>query len=104
MRVANRSERWIGYRLNQLGIRVWQNACQLVARNGNEWITLGPPRTLPIQVPRSAEELKAAGSDPLRLTAYQYLTELPGSDLEELLATRKDFDTAMRDEDATTVP
>jgi hypothetical protein len=100
VRIVNRNGRWIGHRLNILGIRVWENACQLVARNGTEWITLGPPRDLPVQVPRNAEELRSAASDPLRLTAYQYVTEHPGSDLAELLAKGKDFETAMQDESA----
>jgi hypothetical protein len=100
VRVVNRSGRWIGHRLNILGIRVWVDTCQLVARNGTEWITLGPPRDLPVHVPRNAEELREAASDPLRLTAYQYLTEHPGSDLAELLAKRKDFESALQIESA----
>jgi hypothetical protein len=100
VRIVNRSGRWIGHRLNILGIRVWGDACQLVARNGTEWIPLGPPRELPVQIPRNAEELRAAASDPLRLTAYQYVTEHPGSDLAELLAKRKDFETALQSESA----
>ena len=96
MRVVNSNGRWIGHRLNILGIRVWQDSCQLVARNGKEWITLGPQRDLPVQVPSNAEEVKGAGSDPLRLTAYQYVTEHPGSDLAELLGKRMDFETALR--------
>jgi hypothetical protein len=36
----------------------------------------------------------------LRLTAYQYVTEHPGSDLAEFLAKGKDFETALQGESA----
>lgn len=91
----DRNGRWIGYRLHIIGIRVWRDSCQLVAKSGSEWITLGSQRDLPVQVPRNAEELKAAASDPLVLTAYQYMTEHPESDLADLLAKRKDFEAAL---------
>lgn len=100
MKVINREERWIGFRLNILGIRVWDDACQLVAKSGNQWVTLGQSRCLPIQVPRTAEELADVATDPLRLTAYQYVCEHPGSDLDELLAKRKTLDSAMLDASA----
>jgi hypothetical protein len=89
--IINKEEGWIGHRLNILRIRVWADKCQLVARSGNRWITLGPQRALPVEVPNNPEELARAASDPLLLTAYQYVTECPGSDLAELLAQRKDF-------------
>jgi hypothetical protein len=53
-----------------------------------------------VQVPRTAEELKSAASDPLRLTAYQYVLEHQGTDLAELLAKRKTFDSARLDSSA----
>ncbi len=94
-------EGWIGFRLNILGIRVWRDgSCQLVAKNENQWVTLGPRRELPVQVPRTAEELKRAASDPLRLTAYQYVLEHQSTDLAELLGTRKTFDSALLDSGA----
>ena len=65
MKVVNRRERWIGFRLNILGIRVWEDSCQLVAVNRGQWDTLGPSWDLPVQVPETAEELKAAVSDTL---------------------------------------
>ena len=45
---------------------------------------------LSVHVPENAEELKAAAPDPLRLTAYQYNAECPGSDLAEVLRKGKD--------------
>jgi hypothetical protein len=96
MKVVNRRERWIGFRLNILGIRVWENTCQLVAISRGQWDTLGPRWDLPVQVPVTPEDLKAAASDTLRLTAYQYVNQNPGTDLADLLALRKDFEVAMR--------
>jgi|SRR5882672_10565510 len=101
MKVVNRGERWIGFRLNILGIRVWEDACQLVAKNEKQWVTLGQSRRLPVHVPRTAEELAETASDPLRLTAYQYVWAHPGSDLEELLAKRKTLESAMLDPSAS---
>jgi hypothetical protein len=92
---VNRTERWIGFRLNIIGIRLWENACQLVSINRGQWDTLGPRWDLPVYVPQTPEELKAAVADTLRLTAYQYVNENKGSDLADLLAMRKDFETAM---------
>lgn len=97
MKVVNRRERWIGFRLNILGIRVWADGCQLVAKSGDQWVTLGQRRELPVEVPRTAEDLTEAASDPLRFTAYQYVSEHPGTDLAEVLGRQKDFDFALLD-------
>lgn len=80
---------------------MWEEACQLVAKNGDQWVTLDQSRRLPVPVPRTAEELADAAADPLRLTAYQYVCEHPGSDLEQLLAKRKTLDAAMLDASPT---
>jgi hypothetical protein len=97
MRVADRVGRVIDYRLNILGIRVWQDACQLIARSGAEWSALGPRWDLPVHVPENAEELKNAVADTLRLTAYQYNAERPGSDLVAVLSKTRSFETALLD-------
>lgn len=106
MRVVNGREGWIGFRLNILGIRVSEAGyCQLVGKNEGRWVTLGPWRNLPVQVPRTAEELSEAASDPLRLTAFQYTSEHPDTDLPELLAKTKTFDSALLDDvGATSAP
>jgi hypothetical protein len=101
MKVVNRNERWIDYRLNILGIRVWESSCQLIAKGAGDWSTIGPRWDLPVQVPQTPQEIKAAGSDTVRLTAYQYVSENPGSDLADVLARRKDFESAMQDTNAT---
>jgi hypothetical protein len=100
MKVVNRAERWIDYRLNILGIRALESSCQLIARGAGEWSTIGPRWDLPVNVPQTPEELKTAVADTLRLTAYQYVDENKGSDLADVLARRKDFEMAMQTSDA----
>jgi hypothetical protein len=95
MKVANAEVRSIDYRLNILGIRVNDQSCQLIAKTSDEWGPIGPRTDLPVDVPQNAEELKAAATDPLRLTAYQFNAENPGSDIVEVLNKSKDFATAM---------
>jgi len=97
MRVVDRVGRVVDYRLNILGIRVWENACQLIARSGNDWTALGPRWDLPVHVPGNADELKSAVADTLRLTAYQYNAERPGSDLGEVLSKARSFESALLD-------
>jgi hypothetical protein len=100
MKIVNRTEGWIGYRLNILGIRVFEDSCQLAAIGCGNWSTLGARWDLPVHVPETSEELKLAASDTLRLTAYQYVMANPGSDLADVLAKRKDFASAVHDASA----
>lgn len=95
VRVASPGGRFIDYRLNILGIRVWENSCQLISRSGEEWTTIGPRWDLPMHVPQNSEELRAAAAEPLRLTAYQYCADSPGSDLARMLSQVEDFSVAM---------
>jgi hypothetical protein len=98
VRVTDAKARIIDYRLNILGVRVWENACQLIARNHDgSWGPIGPRWDLPVHVPVTAEELKAASLDTLRLTASQYDAERSGSDLREVLSGSKDFRAALSD-------
>ena len=92
MRVPNRREQCIGYRLNIVGVRVFRTYCQLVAKSGEQWVTIGQPRNLPIELPRQVADI---GDDPLLLAAYQYDSERPGTDLRDVLAQRKNFDEAL---------
>jgi len=64
---------------------------------------LGPRWDLPVHVPETPEELKAAVADTLRLTAYQYINENEGSDLADVLAQRKNFETAIQMTDAAVI-
>ena len=96
MRVADVLNGSIDYRLNILGVRVWEGACQLIAKSGPGWETMGPRWDLPVQVPLNTDEVKAAAVDTLRMTAYQYQIERPGSDIVEVLGCVKDFKVALR--------
>jgi hypothetical protein len=48
-----------------------------------------PRWDLLMRVPKDAEEVKTAAAETLRLTAYQYCAECPGSDLAEVRSERK---------------
>ena len=95
MRVVDIPARAIDYRLNILGVRVWEKECQLIAKSNDEWSTIGPRWDLPVEIPNDATGLKTAAGDTCRLTAYQYNMERPGSDLSDVLAQRKDFSVAL---------
>jgi hypothetical protein len=41
MRVVNQESDAIDYRLHILGIRVWKDTAQLIAKYGEEWTTIG---------------------------------------------------------------
>ena len=51
-------------------------------------------RELPIRFPLTPSELNDVAGDTLRLTAYQYDAERPGSDLRAVLALEKEFEAA----------
>jgi hypothetical protein len=95
MRVPNPAQHCIGYRLNIIGVRVYRECCQLVARVGDEWMHIGLPRALPISLP---DDMRSVGLDPMLLTIYQYEAEFPGSDLLDVLALRKTLDEALRED------
>jgi hypothetical protein len=76
------------YCLNQLGIRVWESHCQLIAKSGNGWNPLGPRLTLPVAVPHTPAELAEFSGDALGVTAYQYKEVYPETDLYARLETR----------------
>jgi hypothetical protein len=76
---------------------VWKDTCQLIARSNQAWTTIGPKWDLPVEVPRTTTELKDIGTDTLRLTAWQYAHEHPGSDIEQVLSRAKKFEVAIAD-------
>ena len=87
----------VDYRLHLLGIRVSKGTAQLIAKyRDSEWTTLGPARALPLHIPRTPTELKAAGQDALLLTAYQYDAEFPGSDLRKALELASDATSELK--------
>ena len=99
LRVIDREAQQIDYRLNLLGVRVWRSACQLIAKGQGTWASVGPKRSLPIDIPYDEQTLSEAGSDALRLTAWQYEREHSGTDIRAVLSGKKDFDTALKDHD-----
>ena len=95
LRIINRETQQIDYRLNILGVRVWKSACQLIARGQGDWVSVGPKRSLPIDIPGDTLSLQDAASDTLRITAWQYEQEHPGTDIRAVLSGEKDFDSAL---------
>jgi hypothetical protein len=82
----------IDYRLNRLGIRVWTDSCQLIARHEDNWRVIGLQRSLPVYLSKEQEE---GFVDPLDATALQYAAENPGSDLVDVLCRHKPFAAAL---------
>ena len=97
MKIVDKTGGSIDYRLNILGVRVWEGSCQLISKGNDGWTPLGPRWDLPVQVPRNEEELKLASSDTLRLTAYQFNHERPGTDIVAVLNRTKSFSAAVND-------
>jgi hypothetical protein len=94
MRVVNKKEQYIGYRMNLIGVRVYRDCCELVAHIDREWVPIGPPRALPVALPDDAEQIR---SDALLATISQYERETPVSDLRDVLMRRKAFSEALED-------
>ena len=95
VRVANQVDKHISYRLNLLGLTVWHDRCQLVAKGrSGDWAPFGPMKSLPIILPENPDESEG---DPLVLTAYQYDLERPGSDLRSVLSKSIKFEEALND-------
>lgn len=97
MRYIDPAGGFIDYYLNLLGVRVTANDCQLIARNtaDGQWEPMRPKRALPIDIPADTKSLEAASTDPLRLTAWQYDVECPGSDIREVLSRLREFRIAV---------
>lgn len=95
VRIIDPEAHQIDYRLNQLCVRVRRSTCQLIARGEGEWSPLGPRRRLPIDIPHDEQTLHDAGSDALKLTAWQYEQERPVSDIRAVLSRKKDFEAAL---------
>ena len=94
-RNADRERQHIDYCLNILGIRVQEHSCHLIAKGDGNWSAIGPKWDLPIHIPQGDVELRAIGTDTLRLTAWQYEREHPGTDLREVLSQTKSFKVAL---------
>ena len=97
MRVVDDEYQYIDYRLHLLGIRVAVSECRLIARGDGHWEPMGPICPLPIEFPSGPEIITTASTDTLRLTAWQYDREYPGTDLRLVLAQRKHFVAALKE-------
>ena len=62
--------RHIDYCLNILGIRVWSDGCQLVAKAPGTWLPFGQRKNLPIELPHDFATQQAAGNCALEVTAW----------------------------------
>jgi hypothetical protein len=92
MRAVDRQKGHITYKLNILGLRVLKGSCQLIAKQGSDWVAIGSARKLPMRLPKDSD---AAESDPLVLTIFQYQVACPGSDLRAVVEGRRPFEEAL---------
>lgn len=91
MRVVNKHKRCISYTLNILGIRVFEEKCELIAKHGDQWVPIGNAKQLPLDVQLAADPQ----SDPLLLTISQYSVTFPDSDLVAVLRGARSIDQAL---------
>lgn len=100
MRIINRSTATIDYRLRRrhVGLRVWKNRCQIIAPVGREWTTIGPQLDLPLEMPSSVQDLGDVDDahNTVRVAAFYYELEEPGSDLFDVLLQQKTFEKALQ--------
>lgn len=94
VRIKNLAEGYIDYRLNIMGVRVWHDGCQLIAKKGEDWQTIGPRRALPVSIPAPSQAMQSV-IDELRMTAFQFQMEHPDSDLATVLSQSKSFHSAL---------
>jgi CheY-like chemotaxis protein len=94
-RAADREANHIDYCLPDLGIRVWEASCRLIAKADGEWLPIGASRDLPLGVPAGLTALASVAGDALLLTAWQYEREHPGTDLGAVLSQTKVFSAAL---------
>jgi hypothetical protein len=92
MRIVNKQKGYIAYTLNILGIRVYAATCQMIAKQGCAWVTIGADRRLPVEIPA---EVDTISGDPLLLTVFQLRSAFPDSDLIDLLTGRRDLSAAL---------
>jgi hypothetical protein len=100
MRVVNRTNATIDYRLlrRNEGLRVWKDRCQIIAPLGTDWTAVGPQLELPLEVPTSVEDFRNPedSRNVVRVAAFFYELQQPGSDLFAVLMKEKTFETALQ--------
>lgn len=94
MRAVNRTEGYITYTLNILGLQVFEGSCRLLAKHAGAWVAIGDIRALPLHVPKEVDDT----ADPLLLTIHQYSSTFPSSDLRDLVEGRLPFANALEDD------
>jgi hypothetical protein len=57
-RHADHTNNHIDYCLNILGIRVWKESCQLIAKSNGDWTFIGPKWDLPVEIPIDERSVK----------------------------------------------
>ena len=79
-------------------MRVWKDRCQLIAKLGKEWAEVGPQLELPLEIPSSVEDFQTSDetASVVRVAAFRYELEQPGTDLFEVLSKEKKFEKALQ--------
>lgn len=85
--------RHIDYHLNQLGVRVFENACQLISRTNDGWSAMGSRLPLPLQIPLDATQLQPGNV--MQETAFHIMQRNPELDLRALLQQETPFHEAL---------
>lgn len=102
-KIVDLESRRIDYRLNILGVRVWENSCRLIAKTEKGWVPVGGAHEFPVRVPEDAADLQSREQSPLTITLFQYKEEFPYSDLPEVLKRDKSFAAALNDQPIITM-
>jgi hypothetical protein len=100
MRIVNRTNATVDYRLRRRneGLRVWKDRCQIISPLGSDWTEVGPQLELPLEVPSFVEDFRngADTRNVIRVAAFFYEFQQPGSDLFAVLMKEKPFESAFQ--------
>jgi two-component system, chemotaxis family, response regulator Rcp1 len=86
---------YIDYRLPVLGIRIRKISYQIISRMGNDWVPVGTPRNLPVNLPPKGT--MPGADESVFLIAWRYEQGHPDTDLRKVLTGEKPFETALAD-------
>jgi hypothetical protein len=92
MRSVNKQKGYVAYTLNILGIKVFSDWCQLIARHGNDWVEIGVRRMLPLDL---SEATKDGSTDPVVLTIMQYHSVCPHDGLMDVVQGKKNINEVL---------
>ena len=85
----------IDYCLHIIGIRVWTDECQLIAKTAGTWLPIGPKRQLPVHIPEDYASLQPVEENALEVTAWQYAAEHHGTNIRAVLSKHTLLDEAL---------